>query len=226
MIQPDLWFTLFILARKGAIHERVSLTTSELGEDLGVSQQTASRRITQCVNEGYLLRSHVMSGMSLRITEKGKKALANVFSSLEIAFAPPKEKIEIRGTVVGGLGEGAYYVDIYSTRFTEVLGFEPYSGTLNVRISDEASREAVGRMKHTPPLMVTGFSHEGRTFGDVLCYRIKVNNKVEAAIVIAQRTHHSKDILEIIAPINIRRKLKLGDSSIVTLTITAPHMAV
>jgi riboflavin kinase len=226
MIEPDLWFTLFVLARKGAIHEPVSLTTSELGQELGVSQQTASRRVTQCVNEGYLIRSHVMSGLNLRIADKGLKALSNVYSSLEIAFAPPIEKIEIRGTVVGGLGEGAYYVDIYSTRFKEVLGFEPYSGTLNVRISDEASREAVGRMKHTPPLMVTGFSHEGRTFGDVLCYRIKVNNKVEAAIVIAQRTHHSKDILEIIAPANIRRKLRLTDSSKVILTVTAPHMAV
>ena len=56
--------------------------------------------------------------------------------------------------------------------------------------------------------------------------RVKVNDKVEAAIVIAQRTHHSKDILEVIAPINIRRKLKLEDNAVVSLIITAPHMAV
>ncbi|MHA1481242.1 MAG: DUF120 domain-containing protein [Candidatus Thorarchaeota archaeon] len=226
MIQPELWFTLFVLARKGAIHDKVVVTTNELGEDLGVSQQTASRRINQCINEGYLIRSHVKSGMNLRITDQGYKMLSNVHSSLEISFAPPTEKIEIQGTVVGGLGEGAYYVDIYATRFKEVLGFEAYSGTLNVRVTDEESREAVGRMKHTPPLMVTGFSNDGRTFGDVLCYRVKVNNKVEAAIVIAQRTHHSKDILEVIAPINIRRKLKLDDNDTVSLIITAPHMAV
>ncbi len=225
MIRPETWFTLLSLAKYGALHDVILLKTSDLGKDLGVSQQTASRRINDCVNEGYIMRAHTVNGMQLRITETGRDQLQRVFSTLEIAFAPPKDEIKIQGYVVGGLGEGAYYVEVYAERFKKALGFEPFLGTLNIRVTTEDARHAIRRMRHTPPQVVTGFTHEGRTFGDVICYRAIVNDKIEAAIVIAQRTHHSEDILEIIAPVNIRKKLKLTDSDPITLTIIPLHLA-
>jgi riboflavin kinase len=224
-VQPEEWFTLFALARKGGLHNEILIKTSALGEDLGISQQTASRRVTTCVEEGYLERTHSVNGMQLRITDKGRSELLKVFSSLEVAFAPPKDDVKIKGVVVGGLGEGAYYVDLYAVRFQKALGFVPFSGTLNVRVTDESARKAISRMKYMPPLIVPGFSHEGRTFGDVICYRVKVNNKIEAAVVIAQRTHHSEDILEVISPVNIREELKLQENANVTLTVIPLHMA-
>ncbi len=224
-MHPETWFTLYALAKRGAIHDTVLLKTSELGKDLSVSQQTASRRISQCVDQGYLIRAHTVNGMQLKLTEKGREELLRVFSSLEIAFAPPKEEIEIQGSVVGGLGEGAYYVDLYRTRFKKALGFDPYSGTLNVKVTTEESRKAINQMKNSPPIIVTGFTKEGRTFGDVICYRVKVNNKIEATVVIAQRTHHSEDILEVIAPVNIRKALKLKSDDQVTLTVIPLHLA-
>ncbi|MHA2423481.1 MAG: DUF120 domain-containing protein [Candidatus Thorarchaeota archaeon] len=226
MINPEIWFTLYALAKRGALHDTVLLKTSELGKDLSVSQQTASRRISQCVDHNYLVRAHTVNGMQLKLTEKGREELLRVFSSLEIAFAPPKDEITIQGIVVGGLGEGAYYVDLYRARFKKALGFDPYSGTLNVRITTEDSRKAINRMKHSPPIIVSGFTKEGRTFGDVICYRVKVNGKIEATVVIAQRTHHSEDILEIIAPVNIRKSLKLKSNDEVTLTVIPLHLAI
>jgi riboflavin kinase len=226
MINPEAWFTLYALAKRGALHETVLLKTSDLGKDLNVSQQTASRRISQCVDEGYVVRTHTVNGMQLKLTEKGRDELLRVFSSLEIAFAPPKDEITIQGVIVGGLGEGAYYVDLYRTRFRKALGFDPFAGTLNVRITTEDSRKAVNRMKHSPPIIVGGFTKEGRTFGDVICYRVKVNEKIEATVVIAQRTHHSEDILEIIAPVNIRKSLKLKTDDVVTLTVIPLHLAI
>ena len=169
---------------------------------------------------------HTVNGSQIRINKKGREDLTRVFSSLEIAFAPPRDDISIKGHIVGGLGEGAYYVEVYQTRFRKALGFESFPGTLNVRVTSEESRKAINRMKHTPPLIVNGFTHEGRTFGDVICYRVKVNDKIEAAVVVAQRTHHSPDILEIIAPVDIRHSLKLKDESPVTLTVVPLHMAV
>lgn len=225
MIQPETWFTLLSLAKHGALHEVVLLKTSDLGKNLGVSQQTASRRIAECVDSGYVIRAHTVNGMQLKITNQGRDELLRVFSTLEIAFAPPKDEIRIQGVIVDGIGEGAYYVEVYSDRFRKALGFEPYAGTLNVRVTGDEARKAINRMKHTPPQVVTGFTHEGRTFGDVICYRVKVNDKVEAAVVIAQRTHHSEDILEVIAPVNIRKKLKITDSDPVTLTVIPLHLA-
>ena len=224
MIAPDIWFTLYSLANKGAIHSKTTITTQDLGEILKVSQQTASRRIAQCVDQGYLSRIHTADGMLLQITSKGREELLRVLSNLEIAFTTPKDEIVIKGSIVTGIGEGAYYVDIYSSKLRESLGFEPYLGTLNVKIDDDESRKAVGRMKNTPPLVLSGFTYEGRTFGDVICYRVKVNKKIEAAIVIAQRTHHSEDILEVVAPIDIRNALGLNDNDKITLTVLPLHI--
>ena len=226
MAIPDIWFTLYSLANKGAIHSKTTITTRELGEILNVSQQTASRRIAQCVEQGYLSRVHTADGMLIQISDKGREELLYVLSNLEIAFTPPEDEILIKGSIVTGLGEGAYYVDVYASKLKAALGFKPHLGTLNVKIADDESRKAIGRMKNTPPLVLSGFTHKGRTFGDVICYRVKVNGKIEATVVIAQRTHHSEDILEIIAPVNIRKSLKLKTDDVVTLTVIPLHLAI
>ena len=224
MIDPDIWFTLYSLANKGAIHGKAILTTRELGELLSVSQQTASRRIAQCVEEGLVNRVHTVEGMLLQITDDGKDRLLEIMTNLEVAFTPPEAEIVMEGKVETGLGEGAYYVEVYASRLRAALGFKPHLGTLNIKITDDDSRRALGRMKNTPPLVVQGFEYKGRTFGDVICYRIKINSEIEAAVVIAQRTHHSDDILEIVAPVNIREKLGLNDNDRVRLTVIPLHM--
>jgi riboflavin kinase len=50
--------------------------------------------------------------------------------------------------------------------------------------------------------------------------------QIEAAVVIAQRTHHSANILEVIAPFNLRKKLKLKDNEEITLTLVPLHLAI
>jgi len=130
----------------------------------------------------------------------------------------------IEGQIVTGLGEGAYYIDVYSTKLRNALGFKPHLGTLNVKVNNDESRRAVGRMKNSPPLVLTGFRHKGRTFGDVICYRVKVNDEIEGAVVIAQRTHHSEDILEVVAPVDIRSALKLCDDDTVRLILVPLHL--
>jgi riboflavin kinase len=225
MTSPEIWFTLYELAKRGAVHRHCEITTRELGDALDVSQQTASRRISNSVEEGFVDRVHTASGMMLRLTEQGKTKLLSVLNDLEVSLAPPGDEIEIVGIAVSGIGEGAYYVDVYSERFREALGFEPFSGTLNVKISDDQSQTAVKRMKHSPPIIVPGFSKEDRTFGDVICYRVKINDKLEGAVVIAQRTHHSRDILEVIAPFNLREKLDINDNDRVRLTVIPLHLA-
>lgn len=207
------------------MHRGAVLTTRRLGELLQVSQQTASRRISSCVDEGYITRIHTANGMIIEISDKGRNELDRVRSALELAFASQIDEVSIEGAVVHGLGEGAYYVDMYSERFERALGFKPFSGTLNVKIRDETARKALARMKQTPPLIVPGFTQEGRTFGDVVCYHVLINQKVEGAVVIAQRTHHGQNILEVVSPFNLRRRLKLKDDDTVILTLIPLHLA-
>ena len=112
MISPEIWFTLYSLSRKGAIHGKTILTTRELGDMMDISQQTASRRVAYCVDQGYVTRIHTAEGMLLQITDKGRQELIHVMTSLEIAFTPPQDEIVIEGQIVTGIGEGAYYIDV------------------------------------------------------------------------------------------------------------------
>jgi CTP-dependent riboflavin kinase len=48
---------------------------------------------------------------------------------------------------------------------------------------------------------------KGRQFGDVMCYKARFEDGTVGAIIVPSRTHHNKDILEAIAPINLREKL-------------------
>ncbi len=226
MITPDIWFTLYSLSRKGAIHTKTVLTTRELGEMMGISQQTASRRVSFCVDEGFVTRIHTAEGMLLQITDKGRQELIRIMTSLEIAFTPPQDEVTIEGFISKGIGEGAYYIDVYSSKLRNALGFKPYLGTLNVKVVDDDSRKAVGRMKNSPPLVLPGFRHKDRTFGDVICYRVKINDEIEGAVVIAQRTHHSEDILEVVAPVNIREALGLADDERIKLTLVPLHLGI
>jgi len=57
----------------------------------------------------------------------------------------------------------------------------------------------------------------------VVCYRVLINQKVDGAVVIAQRTHHGQEILEVISEVNLRARLKLKDNDLVTLTIVPLH---
>ena len=173
----------------------------------------------------YLNRIHTANGITVQLTEKGRSELLQVFNALEIAMTPGANEIIIQGQIVDGLGEGAYYVEVYSSRFEDALGFNPFPGTLNVRITDEESRRAVSRLKDSPPLIVPGFGLEGRTFGDVICHRVRINDKIDGAVVIAQRTHHSQDILEVISPVNLRKKLGLGSNDTITLRAVPLHLA-
>ena len=52
--------------------------------------------------------------------------------------------IEFRRKIVSGMGEGAYYMSLkgYRNQFIEKLGYEPYPGTLNVKLVDQIFMQA------------------------------------------------------------------------------------
>ncbi len=120
----------------------------------------------------------------------------------------------LRGRVAAGLGEGQYYISKmgYGSQFLEKLGFEPFPGTLNVKL-DEPFLPA----KHQA-VMIEGFSDEGRTFGECRCYRIRLCG-LEAAIVRPDRSSYPPDLVEVIAPVCLRDALGLVEGDLVEVTL-------
>ena len=140
------------------------------------------------------------------------------------------EEILIVGEVTEGMGEGGYYVRIqeYYIQFKEKLGFNPWYGTLNLQFNDLNKELLEESLKNQIPVRIEGFEkedeeHGKRTFGSVECYNCNIScldnqdKKIKAAILRIKRTHHKKNIVEIIAEPYLREILKLKDGDRIRL---------
>ncbi len=115
--------------------------------------------------------------------------------------------------VFTGLGEGAYYItkDHYRKQFLEKLGFDPYPGTLNLKLTSDYDIKRRTELEAYPAVEVEGFRNEDRTFGLVKCYPVMIENKIKGALISALRSHYDVSVLEIIAPVCLRKNLNLKD---------------
>jgi riboflavin kinase len=207
-------FTLMKLAEMGAHRRTARISTEYLGEKLSVSQQTASRYLIELDDKGWIERTATAEGCLIKITSSGVTELQKLYSNLryliEAAYPP---SVTLEGTVFTGLGEGAYYIsqERYRKQFIEKLGFDPYAGTLNLKLTTDYDIKARAELEAYPAIEIEGFVSENRTFGSVKCYPVTIENKEKGALISALRSHYDASVLEIIAPVPLRKHLKLKD---------------
>ncbi|MFQ6085186.1 MAG: DUF120 domain-containing protein [Candidatus Bathyarchaeia archaeon] len=220
MIKPRLWFFLYNIARLGAIDSVVKVSTLELARETETSQQTASRLLIELVDLGLIRRSIVPDGSALRLTSKGVEELKSVHSALEMLLEPRERFITLEGEVFDGLGEGRWYMSQsgYREQFMEKLGFDPFLGTLNLRL-DPLNQGLRKELESYPSIRIDGFPGPERSFGAVNCYRATINEKVEGAVIITERGHYDSSVLELIAPMSLKKRLGLKAGSKVRVRV-------
>jgi riboflavin kinase len=215
-------YVLLKLAEMGAYRRTAKISTEYLAGKLGFSQQTASRYLIELERNGWIKRNITPEGSLIRIEEVGAKELQKLYSNLKFLIEksyPPSVTLE--GTVFTGLGEGAYYIskEHYRKQFNEKLGFDPYPGTLNLKLTTDYDIKTRMEVEAYPAIEVTGFKNEDRSFGLVKCYPAIVDNKVKGALVTALRSHYDVSVVEIIAPVCLRKQLNLKDGNKVKVEI-------
>ena len=209
--------TIMELLSKGARHNFVEVTTTELGKNIGRSQQAASKHLLDLENSGYIERAKKGQKFAVKVTDKGYYEIQGLFSSLRAALESTPAAIDFEGKVVSGMGEGAYYMSLegYRKQFKEKLGYEPYAGTLNIRLIDQIFMNARRELGKQPSIFINGFSDGTRTYGWVKCYRAVINDgRVNnAAVLVLERTHYDDSMLEVISPESIKQAtgMKNGD---------------
>lgn len=197
--------TLKRLALMGANREQVSLSSSIFASSLGMSTQTAARRLSSLEDEGLITRIVTSEGQRVRITDKGMLRLRSEYLDYKHVFEDAPE-IVIKGKVATGLGEGQYYISLdgYRRQFNQKLGFDPFPGTLNLKLAEPFAPPEQDAIK------IEGFRDENRTFGGCKCYKVNIRG-IRCAIVRADRTSYPPTLLEIIAPVNMRQTLGIAD---------------
>jgi len=203
---------LVSLAKRGAVGKMIRVTVRELADELGVSPQTVLRLLREMEDEGLIERRVEGKRSLLEVTPEGAGFLQGLCDEISKALSTGV----IVGEVVSGLGEGAYYVRQYAPLIREYLGFDPYPGTLNVRVL--FPKTVFDALCNARPVIIPGFTREGRTFGDVKAYRVRIDG-VEGALVIPSRTVHPPKIAEIVAPVKLRERLGLNDGDRVRVEV-------
>jgi riboflavin kinase len=217
-------FTLVKLAEMGAHRRTAKISTEYLAGKLGVAQQTASRYLIELESDGWISRAITPEGCLIKLTGKGFQELERLYADLRVlieASYPPS--ITLEGVVFSGLGEGAFYImkDSYRKQFIEKLGFDAYPGTLNLKLVTDYDARTRSELESYPGIEIQGFTAEGRTFGPVKCYPAIIENKEKGAIISAMRTHYDSSVLEIIAPVCLRKRLSLKDGHKVKVEVLA-----
>lgn len=213
--------TLAELLAKGARHNFVTITTLSLGKSINKSQQAASKHLLELERDGYVERMRNGQQVSVRITTKGHTEMARISSILKSSLESSPSYIEFKGTIVSGMGEGAYYMSMkgYAKQFKSKLGYIPFPGTLNVKLKDKEFIEAKRTLDTHSGIMINGFSDGKRTYGWVKCYPSKINNSIDAALITLERTHHDDSVIELIAKENIKKTTKLSTGSQISIRV-------
>ena len=210
---------LITLGKMGGGRRLVTCTTSELGNSIGMSQQSTSRKLVEMENMNLIVRNYSQRGNSIKITPEGIGNLEQVFTDLWMILTTSgrtvSEKIMLRGKVITGMAEGAYYMGqkAYQDQFSMILDFIPFPGTLNLQILDEVTIRNFERILRLPAKFISGFKNGDRVFGKVFIWPTFIllkDKKIPAAIVRPERTHHSNQI-ELISPDHIKKKYGVKD---------------
>lgn len=220
MVEPEDLECLKRIGLRGGLSGPVFLNSQSLGDELGISPQTASRRLKSLEQQDLIKRNLIADGQLVTVTEEGESALRREYCDYYRLFGGKEKHFQFPGTVESGLGEGAYYMSLrqYMQQFDKILGFTPYPGTLNLRLSPVAVQRRK-RLTIADWYQVEGFESEGRTFGQVRCLPCMIGT-IPCGIVVPGRSHYPDALVEVIAPVGLRRELNLKDGDEVVIEVS------
>jgi riboflavin kinase len=126
------------------------------------------------------------------------------------------KKIEFSGKVFSGNGGGKKFLELdwVKRQINAILGFTPYAGTLNIHLSDKSTehRKLLENAASLTVRPVEGY-YSGKVFKAYL-------GTLECAIVIPEVADYPENVLEIIAPVNLREKFHLADGDEIAVTVS------
>jgi riboflavin kinase len=122
----------------------------------------------------------------------------------------------VKGEIFSGRGEGAKFMELawVKEQMEEKLGFTLFPGTLNVKLTTNSVKmgKLLKKRAGVEILPASGYCR-GRLF------KAKLNG-VECAVIVPEVVGYPENIVEVVAPVNLREKLCLLDGSRVEVEVT------
>jgi riboflavin kinase len=234
---------LINLLSRGAKETYVEVTSTQISKVIERSQQTASKVLIELEKYNLIERIKNNKIFKVKVTPEGFEVISELQELIKTATDNSKRKSAVfKGKIVTGMGEGSYYMSLkgYRKQFKDKLGYEPFPGTLNVKLDDKIYMDTKREIINYPSIYIDGFKDENRTFGWVKCYPailfpeamknkkdLKKNpyntdsKKVEinSSILLLERTHHDNSLIEVISPVCIKDTANLKNGDTVTIKL-------
>ena len=123
--------------------------------------------------------------------------------------------VSFTGEVISGQGSGRKYLALpwVKSQIEEKLGYTPFLGTLNLKLTAESINHKAQLAKAKAVEICPA---EGYCMGLIFHTCI---GELECAIVAPKVEGYPADLLEIIAPVDLRKRLRVKDGDAVTVTV-------
>ncbi len=225
------FLTLAHLLSLGAKETHTEITSGQISKVIQRSQQTASKVLIELEKDNLIERIKNNKKFKIKVTQEGFEVIKELHSMMKTAIDSSRGKrVIFKGKIVTGMGEGSYYMSKkgYKDQFREKLGYEPFPGTLNVKLEEQIYKDTKREITSYPSIYIHGFKDENRTFGWVKCYPTILipGNKenyekmeIESSILLLERTHHNNSLVEVISPVCIKETASLKNGDIVTIEL-------
>jgi riboflavin kinase len=125
--------------------------------------------------------------------------------------------IQLEGKVFSGSGEGAKFVRLpwVKEQIAEKIGFVPYDGTLNIKLEKNSLALKKSFLNEVKPICIS--PAEGFCRGT--CFKAIFMSESECAVVIPEVHGYPEDVIEIIAPVNLRERFQLKDGDMIKIEV-------
>lgn len=122
----------------------------------------------------------------------------------------------LRGRIFSGKGGGARFLNLVWVRqqVEEKLGFSPYPGTLNIRLTSESTnlKRTLVKAPGVEIVPVPGF-YSGKLFRASLM-------GLGCAVIIPEVPRYPEDVIEVISSVNLRKRFNLADCDLCEVEVT------
>ncbi|HVO85682.1 MAG TPA: DUF120 domain-containing protein [Candidatus Eisenbacteria bacterium] len=123
----------------------------------------------------------------------------------------------LKGTVQAGKSEGSEFLKLawVTEQIKNKLAFAPFPGTLNLRLDENDASKLKKTLIQVEPIEIIPEDH----FCPGRCYKASINDESMCAILIPEVSGYPSNLVEIVSPDNLRKKLKLADGDKVKIKL-------
>jgi CTP-dependent riboflavin kinase len=130
------------------------------------------------------------------------------------------QAVSITGRLASGIGQGRHFtqLDWARAQFIERLGIDPFPGTVNLVLEEAEARAAWDWLRATAGVRIDN-PNDGPFDCNARCYPARIEERIDAAIVLPEVAGYAPDAIELIAAVSVREVLGLNDGDRVEIVV-------